>query len=641
MRQNQSKELLNLLKNKGIGIYVPSHEIMAALQISKRQVQKYISSLNETSLSYSIILSNRNGYALNPKAIQKVERLLENNDNIETPESRRNYILQKVISAPGQYDVLDLAEELFVSEATIESDIQKARQYVNAYHLIIEKKYSKLYIKGNEKDKRAFMQAHLFRKGYEKFSLKEIAQFLTFNYNLLELYNQMRSIFLKYEVFVNDYALHNVVIHIIIMIERISKNFELDEEIDFSEIKTERQFFAAKELVHYLQNQYHITITEVELYNLVLLISNNSSLTNYAVINAQNIEKYIDSKYIEIARDLFQKVANTYHLDPFNEEFIATFTIHIKNLFHRIKNKTTIKNPLTKSFKSNYPLIYDIAVFIAQVLRNDYKIMIDEDEIAFIAFHVGSFFEISASTNKKVNCLFAYTDYYGFYQNQVKRIMDIFKEDMNIVAALPASVCTDSIPKVDLIISTTDIKSTTQTMIIHPLMTNQDIDKIRSIIKEITLTKRNKALKTCLSQLFHEDIFYKDIPYQDAEQTIINLTQDVISKNYAVDKFTQDVLAREHLSPTAFNEIAVPHSLTDSAMESFIAFATCNQPILWGDKHVSIVVLIGVTEESRNIFAEVFDSLVDVLSNPLNIIKLTKATCYQEFMNDLLDAMPS
>ena len=75
-------------------------------------------------------------------------------------------------------------------------------------------------------------------------------------------------------------------------------------------------------------------------------------------------------------------------------------------LFLRIKNNYTAKNPLTQKIKTDFPLIYDIAVYIAQILNKDYSVLIDEDEIAFIAFHIGSYLENSNKNQNKISCIF-------------------------------------------------------------------------------------------------------------------------------------------------------------------------------------------------------------------------------------------
>lgn len=639
MRQNKELQLLVYLREKGIDTFVTSAEIISVLKVSKRQIQKYIANINKNAAPATAILSECHGYKLNAEMEDDLDYLLQQFSQVDTPESRRSFILQKVISSPGTHDVLDFSEILCVSAATIEADLQKTRQYIKTYRLTLDKADGKLFLNGDEKNKRALMRAQLFQVGYRNFVLNDAIKHLTLPYDLSEIFRKMQQIFSFHEIFINDYALNNIILHVIIMIERIRRGFEVEELLNKEPDKNTLPYKAAHEIVAYLEQQYEIKINNAELYNLILLISNNSSITNYAIINAQNIDQYIDSKYIDITRGLLKKTEKVYHLDPFNEELIATFSIHIKNLFLRIKNAHTIRNPLTASIKLNYPLIYDIAVYFAQLLHNDYAISISEDEITFFALHIGGYFENNVLRNTKVTCIFAYSDYYGLYQKQVKRISELFKRELSITGVLPVAVCQQKAPPVDLIISMEDIEYSSPSVVVNPFLTDKDIEKLQKKIKTIITQKKKETLRTCLTQFFHSDIFYPKVTYQSREDIINFLTQDIIKKNYVNENFTQDVFAREKMSSTAFNEIAIPHSLENDALENFIAFATCKTPVLWADKRISVVALIGVTDERRNLFSEVFDLLIDVLSEPMQVQKLLKAENYKDFLQILLEEM--
>ena len=50
---------------------------------------------------------------------------------------------------------------------------------------------------------------------------------------------------------------------------------------------------------------------------------------------------------------------------------------------------TGSRNPLTRSLKSTYPMIFEVAVFIASGLQERLGIPLPDDEIAYIAMHVG------------------------------------------------------------------------------------------------------------------------------------------------------------------------------------------------------------------------------------------------------------
>lgn len=639
MRQRKELQLLTYLQDKGSGIVASSAEIMSALNVSKRQVQKYIASINKNASPAIAVLSGHGGYSLNPEIEEGLDKLIDTLYVSDTPESRRSYILQKVISAPGEYDVFDFAEALCVSVPTIEADLQRTRQYVKSFELTLEKKEGKLCLDGKEKSKRALMRTQLFQTGYRNFILNDAIQSLSYSYNLSEIFQKIQQAFLKYEIFVNDYAVNNIALHAIIMVERVGRKFEIDSLLNKGLNEDSSSYKAAHEIVVYLEQQYDVKISNPELYNLTLVISNNSSVGNYAIVNAQNVDQYIDSKYIEMTRATFRKIEKTYHLDAFNEEFIATFSIHIRNLFMRIKNAYMVRNPLTENIKLNYPLIYDIAVYTAQVLHNEYVISINEDEIAFFALHIGGYFENNALKNTKVTCVFAYSDYYGFYQSQAKRISELFKEEINIIAILPVVACQQNTPEVDLIISMENVEYSSNYVVVNPFLTDKDVENLRKNIKRIIGKKKKETLRTHLTQLFHSDIFFPDIKLNSRDEIIEFLTQDVIRKGYANENFTKDVFAREKLSPTSFNEIAVPHSFESDTLESFIAFATCKNPVSWGDKRVSFVVLIGVTDERRRLFSEVFDLLIDILSETKYVHRLIAAKNYNEFLQILLDTI--
>jgi len=636
LRQNQAKNLLNYLKTKDTGVYLTTGELSLVLKISQRQVQNYLTEI--ISQHPDLLLCDKQCYALNPKLRQQLDELYPNLEQQESPESRRNYILQSLVRCKT-LKITDLAEFFYVAEATIDADVQKARKYVAKYQLQINKENGILSLLGNEKDIRGLMRNLLLVDNSSLFTVGSTLQQMFAEYDLPALYQILNTIFTKHEVFVNDYSFNNVALHIIIMIERLSKGEMLNETVDLTKIQATRQLNAVDDILNYIENKYQLTTNESELYNLVLLISSNSSLTNYAVINAQNIEKHIDAKYIAISRQLLRSVEKTYDFLPFNQEFIANFSIHIKNVFQRQQYNTKTKNPLLANVKLNYPFVYDVAVFIAQLLKNDYGITIDENEIAYLSFHIGSYFENTNFHYPKVRCLIIFSDYYGYYQKQIRRIHDIFSEDINVVAALPATVDSRSINDIDLVISFVNYHHEKPTIIVNPILTEKDIAALQTSIKKIAKMKRSLVLRDYLNLLFHEDLFYCNLDLADEIHAIKVLSKDIIEKGYADEGYTFDLLERERMSSTAFNNLAIPHCLHSNANESFLAFAIPNKPIKWSDKAVDLVILIGINENSKEIFAQAYDSLVEILSEPLNIAKLVEAKNYKQFLNTLLSTM--
>jgi lichenan operon transcriptional antiterminator len=56
------------------------------------------------------------------------------------------------------------------------------------------------------------------------------------------------------------------------------------------------------------------------------------------------------------------------------------------------------------------------------------------------------------------------------------------------------------------------------------------------------------------------------------------------------------------------------------------------KPMKWGNQYVNIIVLIGISETDRSTFRDVFDILIEVLSEPKNVQKLINCNDYDEFL---------
>lgn len=634
MKETQTSKLVNyLLQEKDH--WISSALLSDYLSVSTRQIRKYVAALNQ-NLDRPLIISSNRGYRIDMDVYTNY-RLSHNNE--ETPATRVSYIIQKLVSEKDGYDVFDLADELYVSIATIENDLRNVRQQIKEYHLKLKREKDIISMIGSELNKRNLMSRLISSDSYDNFVLQDEVRLLTFHYHFWDFRSTIRDIFALNDIFVNDYTLNNTALHLIIMIDRIRNHCEIEEDIDLDKLRSSQQYHVAEQIKDYIENEYDIIICDAELYNLTLVISNNTSMIDYSFITPQNINQYIEQKYIDITRKVLHDVETCYCLDAFDEDFIAKFTIHVKNLFNRINNHYYAKNPLTSKIKTSFPLIYDIAVYIAQEFKTEYQVTLTEDEITFVAFHIGSFFENNVQSKSKVICAFIYADYYSTHKNIMDKLIRRFEGQINMKYAISINNFNDDLRDVDLIISTIDIPLKTEHVIIHPFLTEKDARNINKAINRVAAKKKNHALKTYLTNFFDEQLFYKNPPFTNKEDTIRKLSEDLCRLEYAKPSLYEDVMAREKMSSTAFHDVAVPHSLTKSANLSFVSIVISEEPIPWDNHFVHIVALIGVNEDSRKVFSEVFDALIDILSDPYSVKELIQSNNFHSFIQCLKDLM--
>ncbi len=636
MANNNTQKLLNYLyEHTAKGQPISAQDLSNYLNTSTRQIRNYITKINE-SADDTLIHSSHKGYELNLDAYYQYKT--ENQKNtIDSPKTRRIYIIQKLISSKD-YDIFNLSEELYVSVPTIESDLKSIRHLLSTFDISLKRNHNIVYLESPEINKRQLMQHLLSTENYNQFILKEQVQLLTYHYHQQNFYSVVKKIYLHNNMFANDYVLNNTVIHLIIMIDRIRNGYSLNNVAVLDELVDKPQYKIALEIKQYVEEHFHITVNDAELYNLMLIILNNTTEINYSSINISNIHHYIEDKYIQIAKNVIHNVETFYCLDKFNDDFIVKFTIHIKNMFQRIENHYYAKNPLSQMMKTTYPLIYDIAVFIALEFKKNYDIHLNEDEIAFLAFHIGSYFE--NNSQRKISCIFIYVDYYSTHQKILEKIMNNFSDQINIKAAISIQDYEPERIQADLILSMVDLEFDTEYVVLHPILNEDDYQNIFHKITRITNKKHNSLLKESLLTFSNEDLFYKNAKFHSREEAIKIMSQNIVRKDLAYEDLYQTVMAREYMSSTAYGNVAIPHSLSRNAKHNFISVAICEKPMLWSEDHeVELIVFIGLGKDSRKLYSDIFQNLIEILSNPSDVKKLISSQNYHDFLDILFSIM--
>ncbi|WP_075876880.1 BglG family transcription antiterminator [Merdibacter massiliensis] len=618
--------------------YTKAGELSDFLGISTRQVRKYIASINKNK---KYILSSGQGYRLNRSLYS--EFILKQRNITSEQEYRQKYIIQKLITNPDGYDIFDLAEELYVSESSIKKDLQNVRVYLRKCHMAFTTNKNIVHLDGDEEHKRRLM--HYFIQDYTFDSNLYEEHFSLFNeeydYKLIE--KTIKDILDRFDLRYNSLLLNNIAIHLIIILSRLNSGYQLDTISTSREIDTSIFYQATIEIANWCEKNYNVEFNEAELSNLHLLIANtitSSKKINYEQLTMRNIHDYVDQRFIDITKDLLKKVEDNYYLQLFKDSFITKFTLHIQNLFYRAHHNFQIKNPLASMIRTTYPLVYDIAVFITRELYVSYDIELNEDEIAFISFHIGSYFENNAfGKMARVNCLYIYNDYYDFYKNTLKKLQTRFHNTSIIEANINSDIKALVNEDIDLVILPPNCTSSfnIQTISVGFFPDQKDFNRLEHAINAIAEQKQKLELREYILNFFDESLYLKDPDYADGYIAVNAMCDHLKSLGYVDDPFKEDVLHREKIATTAFNDVAVPHTLTSvSTKKSFIYVAVFTNGIQWtDDKAVHFVAMIGINDNSRRIFTKFFDQLIKLLDNPVTLQKLINTNDFNEFYQAL------
>lgn len=633
---SRQKEIIRLLKLNNS--WMKGESLADILKVTVRTIRNDIRNMKKDN----IILSSKNGYKLNDKC--NLDKYFDSEVTPITPEERVSYILNKLLNSNKPIDMLDVADDIFVSDATLKKDLKKIRSLINDYKLVLKKDLNMISIEGNEKNKRKLITDIIYNEANNNFlNINNNKSFLK-DYNFNHIKTIIFDVLKSCNIYSNDYSVTSLALHITILMERITNNCTLNtDEYSSFEYESYYEYGIAIKIVNELEKNYNIKFPPQETCYITFLLMGKTTI-NYSTINMQNLGDFIEEYYIELVKKIIDKTDNYYHLKLNDEEFFIKFVIHIKNLLLRAKNGVYSRNPLNKSIKLEYPFIYDIAVYISNEIYNETKLKINDDEIGYIALYISVAIEKSKILGKKIKTAIICPRYYDMHLRIIEKLMNRYSDDIEITDVITSLGYLTDFSKVDLIISTLspDENIKIPWIKIDPLLSNDNYIKIDQSIQKINEYKNKSIVRQAVIKCFDRELFSKNIYFKDEFDTIQYMGKKVVRKGLVNEDFIESAIKREKLSSTAFGyNFAIPHALDMTAKRTVISVLINDKPIKWGENYVQLVFLISVNKKDRNDFMKLYDSIISILSKEENVKLLVKSNNYEDFIDYILQLFQS
>ncbi|WP_338533611.1 PTS sugar transporter subunit IIA [Paenibacillus peoriae] len=597
-------------------------------KVSSRTIRKYVNEINQDQL---VIASSPNGYRLTSR--DKAKGI----NNQISPTDRIKIIIKELILHSEEVNIFDLCDKLFLSVSSIENDLVHANKIIKPYHLVIRHRKDILTLMGKEKDKRKLMSFIISQETSNGFlSLKAVQDSFP-DYDVFSLKDEIISTLTKYNLYVNDYIMNNIILHLIITVDRIKNNNSVIQTTEFNKIKSNLETNAANNIADFIEEKYGIIFTQSERYNFILLLSSKTTMLNYKSLTSSTLNHYVEEHYVNLSKKLLEKVHERYFIEISDDEFFVKFTLHIRNLIFRARNKQMVKNPLTHKLKDKYPLIYELAVFISNQIQLLEHFHIKEDEISYIAFHIGSYFERKKELENKVLCAVICPNYYDMQLQLIQKLERKFHDFLEIIKVSSDASELPSLENIDLLISTLPLQNKQiPSIFVHPYLIEEDYGHIQSQVNKINKQKKIREVKQYLDLYFDKDLFMKNVYLESDEEYIAFMSKLLYEKGYVPKDYGDSVLERERMSSTAFNNnVAVPHSMHMDSSKTGICIIILDRPVNWGKEKVHIIVMISINKLQRELFSPFFEGVINILSEWKKVNELIKAKDYDEFMDKM------
>lgn len=611
-----------LIKNQGH--WVTAGQLSDYCGCTTRTIRNHIAKMNQENSG--LVRASNQGYQIDPMIP------LEDFSN-ENEERKSRIFLELLKKSSEGVDLFDLSERLFIAESTLKNDIQQLKQEITDSSIQIVIEQNRIKLNGPERSKRRYMISLLYNESDLQEKLKQTIQEMIGYISLEQLQQTILVVLQIHNIRINQYSLNNIVLHYAISIERIRQGHVIKRNKEYVNLVEQKEYQLAKEIAETLAGEYEIHFSEAELEQLSLLFI---GLQNEERANAEDeqLSEFVDQRIIETLYSVLAQVEKTYLIKLDDSEFFTKLAIHVQSLYYRSHYETFTRNSSLLDLKTGYPLTYDLAIYISSLLQDELDIWFNDDEISFIALHIGAFLETQKKHHDRITVLLVVNEYHDL-KNKLKRKLE---QDFGSVI----SVTIGERERIDQesydILLTTDRQLASQyagAVFIHPFLTEKDSKKIEKRLSALKAKKEKKRMYRYIHQFVSKELYFNQIDPSDlAPQEIREqINQQLLDHGYVDQEFSQKVEKRETMSPTSFpSGIAVPHSVEVDALKSGVAIMTLQEPIIWSAYPVRLIAMIAINKEEAAAFNEFFEKFIEIVSEPINTRQLSLTEDYDEFI---------
>ncbi|MBV7406571.1 BglG family transcription antiterminator [Enterobacter sp. ENT03] len=599
-------QLFDMLQNETL----PQDELAQRLSVSTRTVRADITALNALLAGHGaqFILSRGNGYQLKIADATRFNALQTASPRaLRIPRSgqeRVHYLVVRFLTSAFSLKLEDLADEWFVSRATLQSDMTEVRDWLQRYHLTLETRPRhgmKLF--GSEMAIRACLTDLLWELAQQDPHSPLLTE-ETLNRGVPEqLETLLHQCFTRHHIRLTDEGELFIRLYCAVAVRRISEGYPLSEFT--ADDGDENVHLAAREIAATLQQlaQKPLAPSE-EAWLRVHIAGRQVQEIAPSAINADDDEALVN--YILG----FINTHYNYNLQN-DAQLHADLLTHIKTMITRVRYQIMIPNPLLDNIKQHYPMAWDMTLAAVSGWGKYTPWTISENEIGFLVLHIGVGLE---------------RHYNIGYQRQPRVLLVC--DAGNAMARMIEAVLQRKYPQIDVtstvtlrdyeqresisedfVIATARISDKDKPVVtIAPFPTDYQLEQIGKLV----LVDRTRPW---MLEKYFDASHFRIIDRTVDQQTLFAMLCSQLHEEGFVDaEFVESVVEREAIVSTLLGDgIALPHALGLLAKKTVVYTVLAPEGIQWGDDVAHIVFLLAISKSEYEEAMAIYDIFVTFL----------------------------
>ena len=527
--------------------------------------------------------------------------------SFDDTDSRIRYILTRLLRANDFVRIEQLADELFVSRATVDRLMPDIKDRLGRYRLkiVTRPKYG-IAIRGDEIKKRLCYahEANMPSLEDQAGTTRKVQQIVL-------------DVIQRHDLVINDINLYNLIRHCVIAIQRIAEGNRLTEAQPLHfEGSIEKEQQAAQELVTRFEAAFGVEIPQGESQYMMMHLLGKRIMKQGQVLTAETLD-CIDHILEEIRRQKGLDLSG-------DTELYTALALHTQPLLSRLRFGFKQDNPILQDIKRDMPQAYELAVCAVNVIRRDLALDMSEDETGYLALHFAMALEKQQKGGNDWKVLVVCASGRGTAKIICHRLVERYHfQQENLILTSVFELERQDFSNILCIFTTVPLAGQypVPAVMVDLTMSSQAMERVDNFLRSATLAHDGDTLPENL-------LLFPERNLSTREEVLDFLCTALTEKFPLLEtekgSFTAQVKQRETLSSTEVgNQVAMPHPYGYQGQMGAAAFLTLKKPVSWKFGTVRLVILMAIPEEDRQM-NRLMDRLTQIVTDEDGARRLAK-----------------
>lgn len=616
MKRNNISKLREYLYNRSR--WCTAAELASYLHTTSRTIHNYVREINRQKKD--LIISSQEGYMYNPG---EAETSVNNTSDREydTPLKRMAYILKQMLYY-GEAVYHEIAEDLFVSESTIDSDMIRIRNEISPFEVRLRKKGDAFTVTGNEmKMRQLIYHCILLNNPARTLSKHDVmADFPDMEIDVI--CSIIEETARKYSIQINRINYYYFITVICIQLSRIQKGLNIKTiPLSRTSIELFSEYHAAEELTGIFRSRFTTTFTTEEKYYLALI------LISFCVPdNASNPTEIAEMPDLHsFATNNLRTISERMNIDLCTPEIVNKTEHALQRMIIRKKSGIFFPVPFSYSIRKNQPLLVNYVIWMGEAFSKKYGLSVIDEDISLLTLTLAPYNPARTKT-EKINTLLIIPEYNNYSDVLTEKIRSHYDDLLSIEQIQTGVIGNENERKDRLIISVFPLDKTANTVVISPFFTNDDQYILNNAIHRIQTDRYIDRLLDLFRSYLKPHHLKFNIPVTSRHRILNSISEVFYRENDITEDDIQQLLRRERISPTSFNDLmSMPHITSRSVKQKNLYVILNKEPFNWGNSIINMLICAIWPREDLEEMQEFYYISSQIFSSPLVIKKLLQA----------------